>query len=195
MVWRVGASHRYGPRSLGQSVWYTFGLGVTVVVQFATAAVPEDGDKNAYQQRQQQREESNVLDANKLQCYLAIQAEVAVASFLLVYRFGGDRPPTPPSVTASVLQRSANARDTVAPATTVSDSTPNWPHTGGPLLLLPTLEEWKTSAGEERRPESSQLAPPTSRKWIQQIFDSSSNRPFVIAFGTAAGVFYTIPLF
>jgi hypothetical protein len=64
----------------------------------------------------------------------------------------------------------------------------------GDPLLLPTFEEWKTSAREERRADFLRLAPPTYMKSIQQVFGgSSSNRSFVIAFGLAVGVFYTIP--
>ena len=180
-----GATERATATALGvlaNQFGTALGLGVTAAVSFSRLGEQTEDESINIQQE--------ILDTNKLENYMAIQLGVSVLAFVLVYLFGGDRPPTPPSIAASVMHYSNQGSSTMPSQHNNIHS--NAENTSESTALITSTEQDLEANSSGSRPSSQ---PPAYLESIQLVFASANNRMYVLVFGMTVGIFYAIPTF
>lgn len=224
-----GSSERSTATSIGvlaNQLGTAIGLGVVVVVDLIEreSEIIRDVGDDYYEFPIDQF--VTHLVATKLERYLAVQLIVAVSALILIAVLGADRPPTPPSAAAELLQRAkSTVTDTSRNTKSLMDEEAEdsngrlqglnkrkkrkKTHKEVPWQLLQiqrtfsdassatsyasTLES--KAGNDEVWEDEIVLQAPTYGDSLRQIWRSASNRSFVMSYGVAMGVFYTIPTF
>lgn len=106
-----------------------------------------------------------LLDESKLRTYLGLQACTAIIALVLVYKFGGDEPSAKQNDGSSSLYPTEQTQ-----------------------FIISSPQEYRTRrTNQDNRPKYVES--------IGHVFSNFHNTAYMLSFGMAVGVFYTIPAF
>lgn len=159
-----GAGERGTATALGvlaNQMGTAIGLGATIVVDFGG----NDGEE---------------LRLGVLRTYLGVQVLVAILAVALVAVYGGDKPPTPPSLAADLLSKAQKEHESIF----ADESTP---------LVVRT-----SHYGEELELKEGPNVSVTAVGYLESVHiavTSFGHLSYILSFGMTVGVYYTLPAF